>query len=283
MKSPARKGLNKAQRNQVVALVKGQAETKRATFYQTANNGTVTTPATGIFGTRGWAQQNNNIVSNNTDILQLIPYVSQGINDWQRIGQKIRPVSLQVKGAVRINMNTTQTPNQFPTNLHVDIYCLQHVGLKNYLSLRANNDFQTLLQNGEGGTAQYTGSALDPHLPVNAQNYKVLARKRITLKFANYFGVPAPAGAPTFGAVSIANSGQWYADYTIDLTKHLPAQLTYPEATLPVPLPTVDDAPTNCAFFMAMAFVSEVNVNPPETTRFSLEQTYVASMLFKDM
>jgi len=259
-------------------LVKGQAETKRATFYQTANNGTVTTPATGIFGTRGWAQQNNNIASNNTDILQLIPYVSQGINDWQRIGQKVKPVSLQVKGAVRINMTTIGTGNQFPTNLHVDIYCLQHVGLKNYAALRASNDFTTLLQNGEGGTAEYTGSALDPHLPVNTQNYKVLARKRLILKFANYLGA-----VPVSGDVSIANSGQWYADYSIDLTKHLPAQLTYPEATLPVPNPQVDDAPTNCAFFMAMAFVSEVNVNPPETVRFSLEQTYVASMLYKDM
>jgi len=266
-----------------VKLVKGQAETKRATFYQTANNGTVTTPATGIFGTRGWAQQNNNIVSNATDILQLIPYVAQGINDWNRIGQKIRPVSLQVKGAVRVNALTYSAGNQFPTNLHVDIYCLSHVSIKDYNSLRGSNDFQTLLVTGEGTTKQYSGEALDPHLPVNTAQYKVLARKRITLKFANYLGTTGPVGAPTYGAVSIANSGQWYADYTIDLTKHLPAQLVYPEATLPVPLPTVDDAPTNCAFFMAMAFVSEVNSDPPETVRFSLEQTYVASMLYKDM
>lgn len=264
----------------MVSLVKGQAETKRATFYETASAGTPPpVQANGLYSNRGWALQNNLINSNITDIHQLIPYVSQGINDWQRIGQKIRPISLTVKGAMRVTNvasytnGSSQTP---PLNFHVDIYVLQHVSLKNYTALRANNDFTQLLQTGEGTTTGYLGEALSADLPVATQYYKVLARKTVLLKFA---GVVATAP----GINSVANAHSWYGEYTFNLTKQLPAQIVYPEATLPSPNPQVDDAPANSSIFMCMGYRDELSTNPPSATSANLEQTYIASMLYKDM
>lgn len=272
--------LSKPQKRQVISLVRGQAETKRATFYQTLSTGAPPpTVATGLYSGRGWALQNNLISSNVTDILQLIPYVTQGSNDFERIGQRIKPVSLIVKGALRVAGVTAFATgvNTTPINIHVNIYVLQHVSLKNYAALRASNDFNQLLQTGEGTTTSFLGEALSPALPVAKQYYKVLARKTITLKYA---GNESPV---TGMNLSVANAHSWYAEYTLDLTKHLPASLMYPEATFPLPNPTVDDAPANSSIFMAMGYVDELNVSPPTTAQSQLEQTYVASLLYKDM
>lgn len=216
------------------------------------------------------------ISSNVTDIHQLIPFVSKGIEDWQRIGQKIRPVSLTVKGALRVasvNTYAISGPTTPPINLHVDIYVLQHVSLKTYPLLRASNDFTQLLQTGEGTTVAYNGEAISPMLPVAKQFYKVLQRKRVLLKFAG-----VTASAP--GLNSIANAHSWYGEYTMDLTKHLPAQFSYPEDTS---VPTTDDVPTNSSIFMCMGYVSELNTTPPTPVGAEMEQTYVSSLLYKDM
>lgn len=281
-KSPTR-GLSRPQRKAVLSLVRGQAETKRATFFQTASSGAPPPAiATGLYSGRGWALQNNEITSNVTDILQLIPYVTQGDNDFERIGQRIKPVSLTVKGALRITgtliagNSIGSPPTVTPQNYHVNLYVLQHVSLKTYSSLRANNDFTQLLQTGEGTTTGFIGEALSHALPVATQYYRVLARKTVVLKYAgNVFSAP--------GVGSVSNAHSWYANYEFNLSKHLPATLQYPEATFPLPNPQVDDAPTNSSIFMCMGYCTELNTNPPVGADANLEQTYVSSLLYKDM
>jgi len=276
-KFPAKRGLTKPQRSQVLDLVNGQAETKRVAFYETASTGAPPPlVATGLYSGRGWALQNNQITSNVTDIHQLIPFISKGIDDWNRIGSVVKPVSLTVKGAMRISgisARTTYGANSGPSNIHVYIYVLQHVSLKSYPNLRLNNDFTQLLQTGEGTTVAFDGEALSPVLPVSKQFYKVLARKKVTLKFGGFIG-----SAPGIGMAPNAHS--WYGEYSMDLSKHLPAKLVYPESTA-TSVPTTDDAPTNSSIFMCMGYVNELNTTPT-TPEAILEQTYVSSLLFKD-
>lgn len=273
--------LSKPMRRAIKQVVDGRAETKRATFYQTQNSGQSTAIATGLFSGRGWATQNNGITSNSTDLLQIIPYISQGTNDWNRIGKTIRTVGLSVKGSVRITAGIVNAVASAPANLCVYIYFLQHVSLKDYTNLRARNDFTQLLETGEGYNAPFKGDTLDPHQPVANEWYNVLTRRKLTLKYA---GAYLPGGTLTT-PVSVANAHQWYADYEVNLTKHCPKRLVYPEDDVSLP-PTVYNSPTNSSIFMCMGFVDQAQGSPAQTAGLSrpwLEQTYVASYLYKDM
>jgi hypothetical protein len=263
----------------VQAIVRGNAETKTVAFYQSANNGTVTPPpvATGLFSGRGWCVQNTTISSNVTDILQLIPYVAQGINDWQRIGQKINPVSLTVKGAVRVNIQYLGQPLAPLKNVSVYLYVLQHVSLKDYTNLRLNNNFSQLLDTHDGTTTQFNGEALSPHLPINKEAYRLLARKKITLKYGGSFGP-----SPVVSNASVSNAHSWYSNYSFNLSKHLPKTLMFPEALTPALPPSAIDQPSNSSIFMAIGYVDELNTVPADVQS-NIEQTYVSELRFKDM
>jgi len=264
-----------AMKRAIRRVVRGEAETKHASFYQSANNGSSSAPATGLFSDRGWALQNNTIANNNTDILQLIPYVPEGTSDWERIGKNIRPVSLKVQGSIRCVTSRVVTPST-AMNLDVYMYVLQHVQLKDYVNLRAQNDFTTMLDTNEGGTSRFLGNAQDPFMSVSGQYYKVLLRRKIELHFG---GAILPGGTLTT-PVSIANAHQWYANYSLDLTKHIPKKLMYPDSVVTT---AQQDIPTNSSIFMSMGFVDNLVGDPSAGLVLPwLEQTYVSTLSYKD-
>jgi len=273
--------LSQPMRKAVKQIVRGEAETKRTAFYETYNDGSVNVRATGFYNARGFATQNQTIELNNTDILQLIPYVLQGVGDNQRIGNKIRVQNLSVSGCVRIAINRLSQLNM--TNFKVYLYVWQHVSLKDYTNLYAANDFTQFLEDGEGSTRAFMGDPQNPGMRINGETYRVLVRKQIRLKYAGL--VPAaPGGAPT----SVSNSGDWFANYSINLTKHVPKILTYPENNpINVPPPQTLNAPTNSSLCMSIGFVLD---NCPSDTAGTplvnlpfIEQTYVSQLAFKDM
>jgi len=272
--------LSKPMKKAVKTLIRGEAETKRTAFYQSANNGASGAIATGNWSDRGWAVQNNTITNNTTDLLQIIPYVIQGTNDFNRIGKSIRVMSLNVRGTVRVLGSLISNIGTPMTNLDVYIYVLQHVSLKNYTDLRARNDFSRLLEDGEGSGKNFLGNALDPFQPVSNQNYSVLQRKRIQLK---YGGAALPGGTLTT-PVSVANAHQWSAEFNFNLTKKCPKKLTFPDDDNGAVNPLVYNSPTNSSIMMVIGFVDEQVGNPAGSlVRPWLEQTYVSSLTFKDM
>jgi len=284
-KSPAKKTvakLTKPMRRAVKAIVRGEAETKRTNWYQDFNDGTVTTKATGFYSTAGWAVQSNRITLNNTDILRLIPSVAEGTDDYERIGTKIRPVSLNVKGQIRIRFSFLNAAvSTVPQNLTIDLYVLQHVRLKDYNSLYGLNNFTDLLETGGGATQAYSGVPINSAMRVANENYKVLQRRRITLRYAGVIN----AGVATQVPFAQPQDHTWYAEYNLNLTKHLPKVLTYPEGTSGAgPVPSVVlDAPTNSSIFMCMGYASwYTNPNFSGDEEAAIEQTYVSEMGFKD-
>lgn len=283
-KSPAKKTakLSSPLRRAIKQVVRGEAETKRAAFYQSANNGSSGAIATGNFSDRGWAVQNNTIVNNTTDLLQLIPYVAQGINDYERIGNRVRVQSLNVRGRIRITGSLVTAIATPMTNLDVYLYFLEHVSLKDYTNLRARNDFNQLLDTEEGNTTSFVGNALDGMHRVNKAAYQLISKKKIQLR---YGGAALPGGTLTT-PVAVANSHQWLSDFNINLTKACPKQLKYPDdvpGASPLPA-TVLNAPTNAAIFMAVGFVDCATGQPSGSlVRPWLEQTYISELSFKDM
>lgn len=273
--------LTKPVRRAIKAIVKGAGETKRAFFYQDWNDGTVTTRATGAFGTRGWAVQNNVISSNPLDILQLIPYVAQGLDDFNRIGQKVTVSGLNINGSVRVV--GAQTASRNLTNMRVVIYVWQHVQLKDYTNLYASNDFSRFLERGDGATTAFTGEFQDMGRPVAKQYYKIVKRLVLRLKFAGVS--PAGAPGPTTQPSSISNSGDWVANYSMNLTKHLPKLLTYPETSNSA-TPQIANAPTNTSLCMSMGFIFDQmpsqTYDPIDPLPY-MEQQYVSVLSYKDM
>lgn len=271
-------------RREVKQLVRGEAETKRTAFYETFNDGTGTGRATGFFSARGWAIQNQAIQTNNTDILQLIPYVLQGVGDTQRIGNKIRVQNFSVSGCVRVDLNRLGTLNT--TNLKVYLFVWQHVSLKDYTNLYAANDFSQFLEDGEGSTRNFVGDPQNSGMRTNGETYRVLVRKQLRLKYSGL--TPSTVIGPTGSPASVANSGDWFANYSINLTKHVPKILSYPENNpAVVPPPQTLNAPTNSSLCMSIGFILD---NTPSNTAGVpfvnlpfIEQTYVSQLAFKDM
>lgn len=259
-------------------VVSGQAESKVVAFYQTYNNGTSTARASGAFAGRGWALQNNQIttratpVLNNLDLLQLIPYVVQGTEDNQRIGQVVMPKSLIVNGCVRVCLTNLSAFK--PTDIKVCIYVLQHVQLKDYNNLYNNNDFTQLLETEENATTNFGGQSWNLNQRVSKQYYRVLKKKIITLRYA---GVPT---TPPVG--SISNWHNYFANYRFSLAKSLPKKLTYPETGATV---NILNLPTNSAPFMCMGYVNEqeTSIGGTPSVAVDLEQTYTSIMTFKDL
>lgn len=271
------KALSTVQKKQVKSIVKGQAETKRTAWYSSFNDGTSTDRATGLATNWGYSVQNNAITANNTDCLRLIPTVLQGIDDFNRLGTRINVNSLKLNGTIRVNLaNITE---QATCDLRVVIYILSHKIYKDYSTLYANNNFLLLLDNQEGGTAPFTGTPVNEGMRVADQYYTVHAKKIITLRYAG-FGIQT---ATTGATASVANSHNYYANYTMDLTKFLPKTLKYPEFNSGQP-PEFQNAPTNSSLFMCMGFVNQQGVsNFADPVKPLLQQTYVSNLTFKDM
>jgi len=273
--SPPRKSraLTKVQKKQVKKLIKGQSEIKRATWYNTYNDGSSSSRATGDITVWGYAAQNNIITTNNTDALRLVPNVKQGTDDYNRIGDRISVASLKLNGFVRVAI---QTMAEFtPTDIRVVLYVLQHKQLKDYNSFYTANNFNQLLDNDEGGTQSFAGTPLNEDMRIADQYYTLHAKKVITLRYAG-------ASANEGGVVSIANCHNYFAKFSMNLTKFVPKTLKFPETFSSVPAEFAN-SPTNSSLFLAMGFINQKgSSNFADPTVLGIQQTYQSKLLFRD-
>lgn len=255
-------------------VVKGAAETKEVIWY----NGP--SPSNGTFAQASYINQNATITNNTTDILRLIPYVAAGTGDNQRIGEKIKPVSLNVKGSVCLLTNSinNQPSNTagFQQDFYVVIYILQHVSLKSYKDLAAQNDFTQLLKTGENSTVPYNGHVWESQMPVEDAYYKLLKKKKYRLRYGGM--KQTTAGDPPGNQwIAMSNPHSWRAEFNISLSKHLPANFKYPEANAPA---GNQNDPTNSSIFMCMgAYQADGTVL--NSTIF--QQQYISSLKYKDL
>jgi len=282
------KSLSRPEKREVARMIRGAGETKMVMWY----NGTQNWTGSGALSQQSFMPQNHEIISNVTDILRLIPLVVQGTGDNQRIGERINPISLVVNGTLKLASNNVVIA-QLPTNIRVVIYVLQHTGLKTYQALRTQydntlptpniiggNDFTQLLQTGEGTTTPYIGRSFDKFLPHADQYYKLLAKKVVTLRYTGAVATPStatPISSQTTVATDINN---WNANFSFNLTKHLPKILRYQETSVTTGFP---NDPTNSSLFMCMGY-EQFNGNVAGSSDPALlEQQYVAKMLYKDL
>jgi len=257
-------------------VASGLSETKRVIWYGSPQTNNV---ATGLLVDEGIDPHNQLISNNNTDIRRIIPIVAEGTGDNERIGESIRPVSLMVRGRVGVNVIPNTQPPVIMGNqdLQVILYVLQHKSLKSYQNLYANNNFGQLLETGEQATRQFSGYMIDGTLPVSNQYYTLIKKKKIVLRWA---GQNAPTIAGSTGNTTGANSHNYALDFKLNLKKHLPAKLLYPENTAPAP--GLND-PTNSSLFFCLGFIPyAVQDSVASTPVLLVNLQYTAEMLYKD-
>lgn len=272
------KPLTKLQKKEVKGLIKGAPETKRTNWYNSFNDGTVSGRATGLFVNAGWANQNNQISNNNTDILRLVPQIVQGVDDFERLGDRVTVNSLTVKGEVRVALGRLTAFAQ--SDIRVCIFVLQHKQYKDYQTLYANNNFGQLLDIGDGTTSAFKGIPPNETMRVADQYYTVCKKKIITLRYAG-----STVNNPT-ADLSIANSHNYYGTFSMNLTKKIPKILKFPETGSGLPAEWAN-TPTNTSLFMSVGFVDQqstpsYNGNPGEATKGWLQQTYTTYLTYKD-
>lgn len=184
----ARKAVRKARKNNFVravkAVISANAESKHA--YTTSGN--VLT----YF---------NSGINSSGDMLQVLPNISQGIGDNQRIGDQIKGQKLTVSGYVRLNYNseTLESQPRSAVLCRMMILSLKYRnGVYADAIAAATNALPALLKKG-GTTSAFTGNLSDINAMVNTDLFTVHHDRKFYLT-QSYLVQPGTAGQSTMAS-----------------------------------------------------------------------------------
>jgi len=137
------------------------------------------------------------------EIYSLVPPVTTGDDDWQRIGNVIQPTNLTTK--IQCALGGTAS-----TRVYVDFWFLHSKGVKDPKNT-GQVAIQELMNDGAGLNVPYDGTSYTAMMPINKSNFTVISHKRIMLKKGNndnntlYSGGSTPAieSSPSFKSFSV--------------------------------------------------------------------------------
>lgn len=149
----------------VKSVVHSMTETKHA--YHTTSNAALTYFNSGINSTG--------------DMLQIIPNISQGTSDHNRIGDQIRSHNLNLRGYLKLDINTSGASNSDLTAVMVRLFVVSLKSKPNYTEASSSaTPLSGLLKKG-GTTVGFTGVLSDIYAPVNTDLWTVHHDKRYYL------------------------------------------------------------------------------------------------------
>lgn len=133
----------------------------------------------------------NSTISSPGECYAMVPAVSQGTGDYQRVGDKIRGKYLYIKGYVQYTesfLNTVGTQGYIPPST-VRVMCLSQKNVKVASAVSANVDVAHLLKDNIGtGTARsFSGSAFDCVAPINKDLFTVHMDKKFKFNWVNHY------------------------------------------------------------------------------------------------
>jgi len=160
------------------------------------------------------------------EIYSLIPRVSQGVDDHNRIGQEIRPVSL--KAIMTASINTRMIASEY---VNVHFFFLTCKGVKDQTHVNSV-PIGRLLNQGDGTNTGFSGALYNSQLPVNKSDFTVIKHKVVRL----YKTQDSPnAQAIGSGVLNTIGSGRLNHFQTIKVKIPTPKKLTYDVATSAIP------------------------------------------------
>jgi len=216
--------------------------------------------------------QFNSTIASASEIYPVLPSVPKNTTDsitaFGRLGDKIKPLSLQVWGSIALS--TAQY-----RRVRVRVMFLTAKSIKN-ASQKANIDVLHLINDGrtDGGT-QFNGTVEYRDFPVNTNKFTVLSDRSYNL---------AQAGSVSVGSPPVTLPGDDFPtfnnyDDNIQSFKHFKLSLPVP-ATLQYSVATSDD-PTNYYPFVVIGYTN-LDGNPgPTGSTGATEITACISSLLK--
>lgn len=136
------------------------------------------------------------------DLITILPNISQGIQENQRIGDQIRAKNLNVKGFVKLDINDVSDSSKLPTVI-VRMMIVTMKACPSFPVAQANYArLDTLLQKG-GTTTGFSGALQDIYAPINRDVFTVHVDRKFYLNqsFINVTG-PSPSTATVTQDVS---------------------------------------------------------------------------------
>ena len=169
------------------------------------------------------------------EIYSLVPKMTQGDDDYQRVGQAIQPTRLTVKVNVALGALASSA-------VYVDIWFMTSKTVKDP-KLNANIVVNNLMNDGQGGNVPYDGTSYTAMLPINTSQFTVIKHKRIYLAkpYGDPQGLYSGAGAPPASVYTLARNTKQFS-----VRIPLPKRLTY--------LEKADYTATNAYPFMMVGF-----------------------------
>lgn len=210
----------------------------------------------------------NSGITANSDLIKILPIITQGTSNSHRIGNAIRPVKMVIRGYVVYNA-TALNAVQDARMLGARLMCFQDKTTRSYSNEIYNFN---LLEEGDGTSGSFTGTAIQFSRPHNNDQYVWYADKRMkVLKPFGYTNNTTPSA--TNAIMSFNNT--MYHPFTITLTqKKLPARLIYDQA---------DDTnyPTNWAPKLALGYADLLGASADSGT-VQLSMQFEATLYYKD-
>lgn len=175
-------------------------------------------------------------ITGTSELYSLIPPVTIGDDDYQRIGNQIQPTSLNVK--IQCSLGALAS-----SEVYVDFWFLHSKNIKDGRQT-ANIPIQKLLNDGQGQNVAYDGTSYTGMLPINKTEFTLIKHVRILLKkpYGDAQGLYSGAGASGSVQSLAANT----KNFSVKIP--LPKKLTYEQRT--------DYVPTNTFPFMAVGFTA---------------------------
>jgi len=199
-------------------------------------------------------------ITSTNEVYRLIPDVSVGDDDYQRVGNVIQPTSLTTKVNLALFTNSSMC-------IYADVFFLTSKNVKDYDN---TNDIPTgeLLNNGAGGNQAYDGASYTSGLPINRSEFTVIAHKRIRLAK----GANDPNTACSLGSPAATDTFQHYASFVQKIP--MPQKLLYESKP--------KTQPSNYFPFMMVGFIpADANGNTaPSVARLQVQAQ--SHMYFKD-
>lgn len=175
-------------------------------------------------------------ITGTSEIYGLIPAVTIGDDDYQRIGNQIQPTKLVVKIQCAVGAIAS-------SQIYVDFFFLHSKNIKD-AKHTAQVAIQKLLNDGGGQNVPYDGTSYTAMMPINKTEFSSIKHVRYLFKkpYGDPQGLYSGAGAPPGASVSsVAQSVK-----TFSVTIPLPKKLTYEQRT--------DYVPSNTFPFMVVGF-----------------------------
>jgi len=200
------------------------------------------------------------------DFTRVLPLITSGVGQNQRIGAKIKPLSLTIRGHIAYNTNINSNIDQAARMIVGRMFIVSQKSARCYDVPLSN--FK-LLDTGNGGS-EFIGVASQTYYPLNTDEFVFHAHKK--------FVCQKPFGATNLVSPTAANSitsfnSSMFRPFLIKLTqKQLPAILQYDDST---------SNPINFAPYIALGYADVFGAAADSLTQ-QLTMNYTATLEYED-